>query len=574
MTRINIICTLLLFCFNVSNAQWTNNQNASQVVGQPDFTTYNSGSALSQLNWPTDIVLDVVRGKAYVADYTNNRVLRYAYPFSGSSITAEMQFGTGASVTSQNSFKEPLSVAVYNDVLYILDNVNRILRFDNASTKTNQPNADGVIGQTDFTSVTSGLSSTKFDMPQFIYIAGNGNLWVPDAGNNRVLKFSDVNSKLTDGTAAADFVLGQTNYTTKASGTSTSSMNGPNGVCVKGTTVWVSDTWNHRVLRFDNPSTNGVAANGMLGITSQWGPTQNAFEMSSDLEIDGNGNLYVADYNRVLIFLDAAAKADGSNADNILGQSSWTTDAAGGGANGFNVNWSEGLAIDNANKKLFVADIWNNRVLEFTASSALPVELTSFTASVKQNVVELQWKTATEVNNYGFNVERASMVRQNSPQAQLGMTWEKIAFVQGHGNSNSPKVYSFTDNLALAHDLNLNRVQYRLKQIDFNGVFEYSPIVEVNVEAPSQLKLAQNYPNPFNPGTTINYQIPFASKVTLKVYDVLGREVAKLVDEYKQAGNYNTQFSTLNSQLTSGIYFYKLQTDNGYSETKKLMLMK
>ena len=572
MTRINIICTLLLFCFNVSNAQWTNNQNASQVVGQPDFTTYNSGSALSQLNWPTEIVLDVVRGKAYVADYTNNRVLRYAYPFSGSPITAEMQFGTGASVTSQNSFKEPLSVAVYNDVLYILDNVNRILRFDNASTKTNQPNADGVIGQTDFTSGTTGLSSTKFDMPQFIYIDENGNLWVPDAGNNRVLKFSDVNSKLTDGTAAADFVLGQTNFTTKASGTSTSSMNGPNGVCVKGTTVWVSDTWNHRVLRFDNPSTNGVAANGMLGITSQWGPTQNAFEMSSDLEIDGNGNLYVADYNRVLIFLDAAAKADGSNADNILGQSSWTTDAAGGGANGFNVNWSEGLAIDNANKKLFVADIWNNRVLEFTASSALPVELISFTGSANGSSVTLNWQTATEVNNYGFNVERALMVRQNSPQAQLGMTWEKIAFVQGHGNSNSPKEYSFTDNLALAHDLNLNRVQYRLKQIDFNAAFEYSPIVEVNVEAPSQLKLAQNYPNPFNPETTINFQIPFASHVTLKVYDVLGREVATLVDEFKQAGTY---VKTLHAtSLPSGVYFYKLQTANGFSETKKLMLMK
>ena len=572
MTRINIICTLLLFCFNVSNAQWTNNQNASQVVGQPDFTTYNSGSALSQLNWPTDIVLDVVRGKAYVADYTNNRVLRYAYPFSGSPITAEMQFGTGASVTSQNSFKEPLSVAVYNDVLYILDNVNRILRFDNASTKTNQPNADGVIGQTDFTSGTTGLSSTKFDMPQFIYIDENGNLWVPDAGNNRVLKFSDVNSKLTDGTAAADFVLGQTNYTTKASGTSTSSMNGPNGVCVKGTTVWVSDTWNHRVLRFDNPLTNGVAANGMLGITSQWGPTQNAFEMSSDLEIDGNGNLYVADYNRVLIFLDAAAKADGSNADNILGQSSWTTDAAGGGANGFNVNWSEGLAIDNANKKLFVADIWNNRVLEFTASSALPVELISFTGSANGSSVTLNWQTATEVNNYGFNVERALMVRQNSPQAQLGMTWEKIAFVQGHGNSNSPKEYSFTENLALAHNLNLNRVQYRLKQIDFNGVFEYSPIVEVNVEAPSQLKLAQNYPNPFNPETTINFQIPFASHVTLKIYDVLGREGASLVDEFKQAGTY---VKTLHAtSLPSGVYFYKLQTANGFSETKKLILLK
>ncbi|RJQ64937.1 MAG: T9SS C-terminal target domain-containing protein [Stygiobacter sp.] len=199
--------------------------------------------------------------------------------------------------------------------------------------------------------------------------------------------------------------------------------------------------------------------------------------------------------------------------------------------------------------------------------ASLPVELTSFTGTAYGSIVALDWATATEVNNYGFNVERASMVRQNSPQAQLGMTWEKIAFVQGHGNSNSPKIYSFQDG-----NPSVGKVQYRLKQIDFNGVFEYSPIVEVKVEAPSQLKLAQNYPNPFNPETTISFQIPFASHVTLKVYDVLGREVATLVDEFKQAGTY---VKTLHAtSLPSGVYFYKLQTDNGFSETKKLMLMK
>ena len=535
MTRLNILCILLCIGFNISNAQWTNNQNATQVVGQPDFTTYNN----TTLSGANEIVLDVVNGKAYVVDCFHYRVLRFAYPFSGSPITAEMQFGTGAYSYGQNSFTEVLGAAVYNDVLYVLDNGHRILRFDNASTKTNQPNANGIIGQTSYTAFSSGTSGTKFDSPQFIYIDGNGNLWVPDQGNNRVLKFSDVNNKPIDGTAAADFVLGQADFTTKATGTSTSSMNGPNGVCVRGMTVWVSDTWNYRVLRFDNPSTNGVAANGMLGITSQMGPTQNKFEMPSDLEIDGNGNLYVADYNRVLIFLEAAAKADGSNADNILGQSSWTTNAAGGDANGFNVNWSEGLAIDNANQKLFVADLNNNRVLGFTASSALPVELTGFIAASKNNVVELQWKTATEVNNYGFNVERTSTA--------LGMIWEKIAFVQGHGNSNSPKEYSFTENLA--HDLNLNRVQYRLKQIDFDGKFEYSEVVEVKIETPSQLMLQQNYPNPFNPETTISYHIPSASHVTLKVYDVLGKEVATLVNEFQQAGSYNSQFSIRNYRL-------------------------
>ncbi len=213
-------------------------------------------------------------------------------------------------------------------------------------------------------------------------------------------------------------------------------------------------------------------------------------------------------------------------------------------------------------------------------SGALPVELTSFSAECRTESVELKWTTATEVNNYGFSVERrvkseerASMVRQNSPQAALGMTWEKIAFVQGHGNSNSPKSYFFTDNLALARDLNLNRLEYRLKQIDFDGAYEYSDVVEVKIETPTEFKLAQNFPNPFNPSTTINYQLSASSHVTLKVFDVLGREVATLVDEFKTAGTYNSTFSTLRSSFSSGVYFYQLKA-GGFVQTKKFILTK
>ncbi len=139
-------------------------------------------------------------------------------------------------------------------------------------------------------------------------------------------------------------------------------------------------------------------------------------------------------------------------------------------------------------------------------SGALPVELTSFSAELRMGNVELSWTTATEVNNYGFEIERAIGSRQEAT------VWEKLAFVQGHGNSNSPKNYSFTDNLAntLAHALNpnLNLLQYRLKQIDFDGKYEYSEVVEVNIETPARFALEQNYPNPFNPTTTIKYSIP------------------------------------------------------------------
>ncbi|KAF0152440.1 MAG: putative aminopeptidase [Ignavibacteria bacterium] len=205
---------------------------------------------------------------------------------------------------------------------------------------------------------------------------------------------------------------------------------------------------------------------------------------------------------------------------------------------------------------------------------SLPVELTSFTALLADNNVQLNWETATEVNNYGFNVERGS--------TSLGMTWAKIGFVNGHGNSNSPKRYTFIDNAAPA-----GNVKYRLKQIDFDGKYEYSDVVEVKVETPTKLVLYQNSPNPFNPETTIQYTIPSnlsADKagvkgetvnVILKVYDLLGREVATLVDEYKEPGSYKIVFNPASSikNPASGIYFYRLQAGN-YSEVKKMVLNK
>lgn len=193
--------------------------------------------------------------------------------------------------------------------------------------------------------------------------------------------------------------------------------------------------------------------------------------------------------------------------------------------------------------------------------SALPVELTSFTALIADNGVHLNWETATEVNNYGFNVERRVKNEE----------WSKIGFVNGNGNSNSPKSYTFTDNAVPA-----GKIQYRLKQIDFDGKFEYSEVVEVNVEAPNKLVLYQNSPNPFNPSTVISYKVQAASHVTLKVYDVLGRKVATLVDEYKNAGNYKTTFNVETRHgmsPQSGVYFYRL-TAGSFVQTKKMMLLK
>jgi hypothetical protein len=149
--------------------------------------------------------------------------------------------------------------------------------------------------------------------------------------------------------------------------------------------------------------------------------------------------------------------------------------------------------------------------------------------------------------------------------------WETIGFIQGNGNSNSPKNSSFVDSNPPSGDL-----QYRLKQIDFDGKYEYSGIVEVKMDAPINFALEQNYPNPFNPITTIKYSIPgnvveTLQATSLRIYDVLGKEVAVLVNQKQSAGNYEVKFD--GTKLASGVYFYKLQAGD-FISIKKLILMK
>ena len=200
--------------------------------------------------------------------------------------------------------------------------------------------------------------------------------------------------------------------------------------------------------------------------------------------------------------------------------------------------------------------------LNDTNQNSLPVELTSFSASVANgSTVNLTWKTATEVNNYGFDVERST---GNS-------NWQKIGFVAGSGNSNSPKDYSFTDNPSGATSFS-----YRLKQIDVGGSFQYYDPVTVNLALSSEPKLLQNSPNPFNPSTAIKFYTPDASDVSIKVYDVLGREITTLINKQTTAGYHIVYWNGRNSRgenVASGVYLYRL-TAGSFSETKKMNLLK
>ncbi|MGE5499252.1 MAG: T9SS type A sorting domain-containing protein [Syntrophothermus sp.] len=197
-------------------------------------------------------------------------------------------------------------------------------------------------------------------------------------------------------------------------------------------------------------------------------------------------------------------------------------------------------------------------------STPLPVELASFSAALSGTSVILKWCTATEVSNYGFDVERTSGIEGNAE-------WTKIGFVKGHGNSNSPVIYVFTDN----HPLNSKNI-YRLKQIDTDGKYKFYDAVSAEVSFSGKVSLAQNVPNPFNPATSIKFQIPFSTGVTIKIYDLLGREIATLMNEEKAAGSYIAYWNGRDSygqNASSGVYFYKL-TAGSSSETRKMNLLR
>jgi hypothetical protein len=193
--------------------------------------------------------------------------------------------------------------------------------------------------------------------------------------------------------------------------------------------------------------------------------------------------------------------------------------------------------------------------------SSLPVELTSFTSTVSGTNVKLNWSTSAEINNSAFDIERSS----------IGGQWSKVGSVAGNGTTTQPKNYEFTD-----RNLASGKYNYRLKQIDFNGNFEYFNLSnEIEIGVPAKFDLAQNYPNPFNPSTKINYTLPVDGNIVMSVFDNSGRLVTKAAEGFRTAGYYSVDFSAAN--LSSGIYFYKLEfsgSGQNFVKTMKMTVLK
>ena len=268
-------------------------------------------------------------------------------------------------------------------------------------------------------------------------------------------------------------------------------------------------------------------------------------------DVDGDGFAEPGGDDGMLFDITTISLVDGADEPWAGFMESWSPPTDDDYFIGWQALWTEigetGVCLDN---------------VEISGAPPLPVELSSFTANFSNGSIKLNWVTQTEIDNLGFEVER----QVGSRQSTVG-NWKLIGFVDGHGNSNSPKEYSFLD-----EGISYGVYSYRLKQIDNDGTFEYSNEIQIEAgEIPDEIVLEQNYPNPFNPSTTIWFAINESVQAILRVYNVLGNEITELFNERTEAGKvYHLEFDAEN--LSSGIYFYSLETPSRTIHRKMILI--
>jgi DNA-binding beta-propeller fold protein YncE len=355
-------------------------QPASLVLGQPNFTTTSSGLSAAGAGQTISVAVDPTSGKVFAVDSTNSRVLRFAggaalvNGAAAEGVLGQTDFSFSGAGTGERKLDGITGICVdLAGRLWVADSANnRVLRFDNAANKRSGAAADGVLGQTDFSSGSPGNGANKFTDPTAVFVDAFGRLWVADTGNQRILRFDNA-AWLRNG-APANGVLGQPDFVITTPGLSAFKMNAPSAVFVDGSArLWVADSGNQRVVRFDQAEGkgNGAAANGVLGqpdfTTNTPGLSQVTMSAPVGVTGDEDGRLYVSEArdSRVIWFDDAASKLNGAAADGVLGQANFTSKAAG--ANGESLSALIGqISYDAAGDALWVADGGNNRVLRFT----------------------------------------------------------------------------------------------------------------------------------------------------------------------------------------------------------------
>ncbi len=544
--------------------------------GTNGITVINLGTSGTSDDLPVDVVLQS-DGKIVIAvkkgDNSGRKIIAVVRLTTNGSL--DTSFGTNGVATTSISANEDLAEGIAIDgngkiiVAGTTDNGSDydifVVRFNTDGTLDTSFDNDGKVTK-DISAGSDNAKDVIIQSDNKIIVAGSA--YFSSAGKTKVvvLKYK------TDGSLDNGFDSDGIVSTSVSSGDAYSSavtLDSDEKILVTGYCYNSSGYEDFFVLRYksDGSLDTGFDADGIVE-TDLGGDLEEAYGIT----VASDGKIIVAGYTYQGSSGDDIAVVK-YNTDGSL-DTSFDTDgivitdvSSGSNDDGYDV------ALD-GNNKIVVAGTLDNALgaLRYNNTVATPVELVSFAATTDGNEIALNWQTATEVNNYGFQVERQKAKGESS--------WEEIGFVEGAGNSNSPKAYSFTDNVTES-----GRYSYRLKQIDIDGSYEYSNVVEVNISSPDKFELMQNYPNPFNPTTTIKYSIPsviarseatkqshdFASNVQLNVYNILGEEVATLVNEKQAPGNYTVQFNA--SNLPSGVYFYTLRVGD-FVATKKMVLLK
>jgi hypothetical protein len=325
-------------------------------------------------------------------------------------------------------------------------------------------------------------------------------------------------------------------------------LNAPNGVNLGGIGVMFTSTDNLGITLVDRIHSPGTG-NGNQGILRQY---------SISFPVSMQDGKQIKKEDEITLAATLRFYYDESELNGIL-EASLTSFQSYSGANN---EWQQiGGTVNTNNNYVEVANVVDFGYWTLgNINAPIPVELTSFTSNLSEKGIVLNWSTATEINNSGWNIERKKL------NENLEQDWERIGFVEGSGNSTTIQNYSFTDN-----DLTSGKYQYRLKQIDFDGSFNYSDIIEVEInQLPTEFKLHQNYPNPFNPSTTIKFDLSSAAFVNLSIYNSIGEKVATIVNEQLDAGTHSVRFDA--SILSSGIYIYRLSADNSVITNKMLLI--
>jgi hypothetical protein len=534
-----------LFAINAQAQTWSNGQAATGLIGQFDFNSNllnegNPNPTATSLDIPSFALLDSVTGKVFVSDALNRRVLRFA------SLAVATSGGAAEAVLGQSVFTTAITAAGATGLnvtpslsldslgnLWVADgNSNRILRFANAATTPSGAAANMVIGQTDFNGFNPGLSATQLHNPYYVLIHHN-TLWVADNLNNRVLRFDNVNSKPAFG-ATADGVLGQPDFTSNGTGAaSAATMRFPGQLYVDTSgNLWVTDQQFNRVLRYNNAAVkaNGANADVVIGqpdfVTGTGNISQSSFSDPFGLAIDATDHLYVSENSnsRILIFNHASTLSNVVNADYVLGQTDFVSSTTGTSA----TQLFFPFYIFSTGTKLLIADASNHRILVQTPGTLLPLKLINFTGTLQNQNVLLQWQTAEEINTDHFEVEK-SIDGKN-------FTLLTIVKAAGTGNNN----YNTAD-----AQPQIGNNYYRLKSVNDDGSFSYSNIVLVQVGNDYDPSFTI-YPSPACKLITVSYNNTAYAEIS--IYTIDGRKVLTA------STNGQTKTNIDISNLPTGIY--------------------